>query len=129
MYRKSASTVYSHDYRKDGRSCLQVINEETAVTNKERSPEENFARDPPDSRGTELYRVARLLRVQPKAADWIPLIYLQTGPRYRGKVPTVPADMLSSVPEGTRATMMIFSTGVKSLEKFDPSRSSTSKKI
>jgi hypothetical protein len=37
--------------------------------------------------------------------------------------------LFNCAPEGTRATMMIFSTGVKSLEKFEPSRSSTSKKI
>jgi len=90
-YQKLLGRFAAATKERDGRSCLQVINEEIAVTNKEGNPEESFVRDPPDSHETELYRVARLLRVQPKAADWIPLIYLQTGPRYRGKVPIVPA--------------------------------------
>jgi hypothetical protein len=74
---------------RDGRSCLQVINEKTAVTNKEGNPEESFVQDLPGSRGTELYRAVRLLRFWPTAVDRIPLIYLKTGASYRRRVSTV----------------------------------------
>lgn len=75
---------------RDGRSCLQVINEEIAVTNKEGNPEESFVQDLPDSRGTELCRVVRILRSWPMAADYILLIYPRTGASCRRKIRTVP---------------------------------------
>ena len=59
-----------------------MINEKTTVTNKERSPEENSVRGPLGSRGTELYRVVRILRFWPTAADYILLIY----PENRGEL-------------------------------------------
>jgi hypothetical protein len=66
-----------------------VINEKTTVTNKERSPEENSVRGPLGSRGTELYRVVRILRFWPTAADYILLIYPGTGASYLRTVLTV----------------------------------------
>lgn len=66
-----------------------MINEKTTVTNKERSPEENSARGRLGSRGTEVYRVVRLSKVLAKAVDCIPLIYPETGARYRRKVLTL----------------------------------------
>jgi hypothetical protein len=61
---------------RDGRSCLQVINEEIAVTNKEGNPEESFVQGLPGSRGIELYRVLKPLRVQSNKAEHIVLIDL-----------------------------------------------------
>src|SRR5262245_18585730 len=66
---KSKSTVYSHERPRADRSCLHGINEQIAVTNKGRSPGESFARGPPGSRETELYKMARSLAVRPKRAD------------------------------------------------------------
>jgi hypothetical protein len=80
--------------QRDGRSCLQVINEEIAVTNKEGNPEESFVQDLPDSRGTELYRAVRLLRVRPTVTERAILLDLQGEERCR-KVQTVPKDCLT----------------------------------
>src|SRR4029077_12038539 len=46
---------------KGDRSCLHRISEATAVTNRERSPEESFAQGLPGSRETELRRDVRPL--------------------------------------------------------------------
>src|SRR5262249_54090929 len=56
----------SHERPRGDRSCLHVINEETAVTSKERSPEESFVRGRLGSRETEPYRVLRRLRIYRK---------------------------------------------------------------
>jgi hypothetical protein len=79
---------------KDDRSCSQVINEKTAVTNKEGNPEESFVQDLPGSRGNELYRPVRLLRVRPTVTERAILLDLQGEERCR-KVQTVPKDCLA----------------------------------
>ena len=86
---KSESTVYSHERPRGDRSCLHRIGEETAVTNKERSREESFVRGRLGSRGTELYRAVRSLRLEPTAAGRLILIDLRRGERYRREVSNV----------------------------------------
>jgi len=80
--------------QRDGRSCLQVINEEIAVTNKEGNPEESFVQDLPDSRGIELYRGVKLLRVRAIATEDVILLDSQ-GEEPCREVQTVPKDSLT----------------------------------
>src|SRR5262249_6860020 len=64
--KKSESTADSHERPTGDRSCLHGINEETAVTSKERSREDSFVLDRICSSETEPYRVLRRLRIYRK---------------------------------------------------------------